>query len=72
MVKPTTIRTVLTIALSQQWKCHQLDVNIAFLHNDLEEVVYMEQPPGFTDLQNPHHVCRLKKALYGLKQAPRA
>ena len=32
----------------------------------------MSQPPGFTDKDQPNHVCRLRKALYGLKQALRA
>ncbi|KAJ1695606.1 hypothetical protein LUZ63_012304 [Rhynchospora breviuscula] len=72
VIKPTTIRTVLTISLSQRWQIHQLDVNNAFLHGDLKETVFMEQPPGFVDPSYPHYVCKLKKALYGLKQAPRA
>ncbi|KAJ3688843.1 hypothetical protein LUZ61_018007 [Rhynchospora tenuis] len=72
VVKPTTIRTVLTIALSHNWPCHQLDVNNAFLHDILDETVYMAQPPGFADSTFPNHVCKLKKAIYGLKQTPRA
>jgi hypothetical protein len=71
VVKPATIRTVLSIALSKSWCLHQLDVKNAFLHGNLEETVYMHQPPGFRSSEHPDYVCLLKKSLYGLKQAPR-
>jgi hypothetical protein len=71
VVKPTTIRVVLSLATSQNWPLHQLDVKNAFLHGNLDEVVYCQQPSGFVDSSLPHHVCRLNKSLYGLKQAPR-
>nr|GEZ63963.1 ribonuclease H-like domain-containing protein [Tanacetum cinerariifolium] len=66
VVKPTTIRIVLSLAVSHKWPIHQLDVKNAFLNGDLSETV------GFVDPRYPHHVCLLQKSLYGLKQAPRA
>ena len=49
-----------------------MDVKTAFLNEEIEEEVYVEQLHGFAIHGKESHVCRLKKALYGLKQAPRA
>jgi hypothetical protein len=72
VVKPATVRLVLSIALSLKLETHRLDVKNAFLHGKLAEVVYSRQPTGFIDSTRPKHVCRLNRSLYGLKQAPRA
>jgi hypothetical protein len=72
VIKPTTVRTVLSLAISAGWAIRQIDVNNAFLHGTLSEDVFMSQPPGFSHPQFPQHICKLRKALYGLKQAPRA
>lgn len=72
VVKPATIRTVLTIAASRRWSTKQLDVSSAFLHGHLKEHVLCQQPTGFVDAERPSAVCLLDKSLYSLRQAPRA
>ncbi len=48
-----------------------MDVKISFLDEDMQEEVYMTQPPGFEIEGQEHKVWKFIKALYGLKQAPR-
>jgi hypothetical protein len=72
VAKMTTVRAIIAMAPTKGWSLHQMDVKNAFLHGNLQEEVYMEQPSGYVDQTHPNLVCRLKKALYGLKQAQRA
>ena len=67
-----SLRLLLALATPENWEIHQMDVKLAFLHGDLDEEIYMEQPQGFIIAGSEHLVCRLQKALYGLKQALRA
>nr|GEV54415.1 hypothetical protein [Tanacetum cinerariifolium] len=66
------IRIFLEYATHKSFTVFQMDVKTAFLHGSLKEDVYVCQPEGFIDADNPSHIYKLKKALYGLKQAPRA
>ncbi|GJY27905.1 retrovirus-related pol polyprotein from transposon TNT 1-94, partial [Tanacetum coccineum] len=66
------IRIFLAFAAHMNIVVYQMDIKIAFLNSNLREEVYVSQPNGFVDPDNPNHVYKLKKSLYGLKQAPRA
>lgn len=72
VARQDTIRTVISLAAQNSWPIFQLDVKSAFLHGELKEQVYVDQPPGYVKKGEENKVLRLKKALYGLKQAPRA
>jgi len=73
VAKISSIRIFLSIAAIHHWPLYQLDIKNAFLHGDLKEEVYMEQPPGFVAQGGETNlVCKLKRSLYGLKQSPRA
>ncbi|KAL8135805.1 hypothetical protein AgCh_010425 [Apium graveolens] len=65
-------RIFLAFAAHSNFKVYQMDVKSAFLNGELEEEVYVQQPPGFKDPEFPDFVSILLKVLYGLKQAPRA
>nr|MCH9869688.1 hypothetical protein [Serratia marcescens] len=71
VVKMSSIRIALALVASLGLHMEQMDVKTAFLHGDLEEDIYMEQPEGYEVKGKEKLVCKLKKSLYGLKQAPR-
>ncbi|GJV08364.1 retrovirus-related pol polyprotein from transposon TNT 1-94 [Tanacetum coccineum] len=66
------IRIFIENAANKNTQIYQMDVKTAFLNGELREEVYVTQPEGFVNQDNPTHVYKLKKALYGLKEAPRA
>jgi hypothetical protein len=71
VAKMNSIYFALALISSHKWEIHQMDVKSTFLHGDLQEEIYMEQPLGY--VQNDFGlVCHLNRSLYGIKQAPRA
>ncbi|CAA7057839.1 unnamed protein product [Microthlaspi erraticum] len=71
VVKHLSIRILMSLVVKEDLELEQMDVKTAFLHGELEEELYMEQPEGFVVDPKKDQVCLLKKSLYGLKQAPR-
>ena len=70
VVKMNSIRTILSLVVVEYLHLEQLDVKTTFLHGDLEEDIYMQQPQGYEVKGKENLVWRLKKSMYGLKQAP--
>ena len=66
-----SIRTILSLVAVEDLHIEQLDVKTTFLHGDLEEEIYMQQPQGYEFKWKGNLVCTFEKSLYGLKQAPR-
>lgn len=67
-----TVRLLVALAAQESWELHHMDVKSAFLNGELQEEVFVSQPPGYELKGSEHKVLKLKKALYGLQQAPRA
>ena len=60
IIKPTMVRTILSIVISAILAIRKIDVNNAFLHGTLSEDVFMSQPPSFSHPQFPQHICKLR------------
>jgi hypothetical protein len=69
VVRMSTVRLFFSVVASRDLECHSVDIKNAFIQGNLEEHIYMQQPPGFDD--GTGAVLLLHKSLYGLKQAPR-
>ncbi|KAA3486311.1 transcription factor SPT20-like protein [Gossypium australe] len=67
VVKPTTIRTILSVVVSNSWQLYQVDVNNTFLNGDLIDALFMQQSAGYVQYgpNGESLVCHLKKVLYG-------
>ena len=72
IAKMISVRLFISLAATHNWDLNQLDIKNAFLHGNLQEELYMEQPPRFVAQGEIGKVCRLRKSLYGLNQSPRA
>ncbi|RVW87780.1 Retrovirus-related Pol polyprotein from transposon TNT 1-94 [Vitis vinifera] len=72
VAKIASICLLLSMAAMCSRPLYQLDIKNVFLHGDLTEEVYMDQPPSFVAQGESGLVCRLHRSLYGLKQSPRA
>ena len=72
VAKMAFIRLLLSMVAMRSWPLYQLDIKNVFLHDDLTDEVYMEQPPGFVAQEKSSFACRLHRSLYGLKQSLRA
>jgi hypothetical protein len=71
VAKLNSIRVLMSLAATFDLEIEKMDVKTTFLHGDLEEEIYMNQPEGFVVKGKQELVCKLKISLYGLKQSPR-
>ena len=67
----TNIQILRSILVSEILHLEQTNVKTTFLHENLDEDIYMQEPKEFTALSKEHMVCKLNRSLYELKQAPR-
>lgn len=71
VVRHSTLRLLIALAVNLDLKIYHYDVMTAFLHGSLNEVIFMKQPEGFKLVGSDNKVCKLNRAIYGLKQSSR-
>jgi hypothetical protein len=71
VVRFAFIRLILAMVASLNLELHQMDVKTAFLNEELDEEIFMDQPIGFVVKGQERKACRLNRSLYGLKQSSR-
>lgn len=71
VVKYKTIRIMLSLIVQFNLEVEQMDVKTTFLHDEFEQIIYIEQAEGFEIHKGKNMLCLLKRSLYGLKQSPR-
>jgi len=59
VIKPTTIRIMLSYIVSNQWLVREIDIQNAFLNDNLTEEIYMQQSLGYVHPNFPNHIYRL-------------
>lgn len=68
VIEPAMIKIVLSITVMLERQIRQMDINNTFLHNNLEEDVYMRSPLNFMDPMNPEYVCKFRKFFMALSK----
>ena len=71
VIKQIAWKLVFALAILNNWLIYKIDIISAFTQGDINNIIYLEQPKGFINSQNPSWVLKLNKALYGLKQSAR-
>lgn len=69
VTKHTTLRVLLSLAAKKGMMLKHFDVRTAYLYGDIDEEIYMRQPPGYEVCGKEEVVCRLRRSIYGLKQS---
>lgn len=71
VVRFTSLRLLFSYAAQRGLDIFHLDVDTAFLHGDLQETMFLQQPQGYVISGQENKVCKLNKSIYGLKQGSR-